>query len=79
MLSVESFGPGGDGAQTAEASRVLIRDAFGNPICLAVSWEEDGEPKTIVAHLLDDDFEDLLRTFGVDRVAVVRRVYASGG
>lgn len=76
MLTIESFAPGGEGAGLIEASRVLIRDSLGNPVCLAVSWVDGDRPQTIVAHLLDDDFEMLLQTFGVDRVVVLNRLDA---
>lgn len=74
MLSVEAFSPGGRESTNTTASRVLIRDHMGNPICLAVSWDEGGKPKTLVAHHGDDDFDSLLQTMGVDKVVVMNRI-----
>ena len=79
MLTVESFGPGGVDSQVVPATRVLVRDGNGNPVCLAVTWSDGpGGEKTIVAHADDDDFNDLLATFGVGRVTVAKRITVPG-
>lgn len=66
-LRVECFGRGGRSAASLEATRVLVSDAHGNPVLLAVEYEPG---KYLAAHLLDDDFEDLLATFGLKPSAV---------
>ena len=75
MLTIESFGPGGTGASIIHATRVLIKDGLGNPVCLAVSWEDGGKPKTLVAHQGDEDFDDLLLTFGTERVVIMNHIH----
>lgn len=79
MLTVESFQPSGRDPSVTQASRVLIKDEFGNPICLAVSWIEGTKPAYIVAHCGDDDFEQMLSTFGVDKVIVLNRAHVGPG
>jgi len=71
MLRVESFGQAGAGAAVVDATRVLIRDGHGNPICVAVSWSDGPVQQTLVAHIGDEEFDDLLATFGTKRARVV--------
>lgn len=68
MITVEAFGPGGAAPVVAAASRVLVRDAHGNPLAVVV---EHAPGQYLVAHHGDPDFDLLLGTLGA-RAAVVR-------
>jgi len=63
--------------QVLEASRVLVRDRFGNPIALVV---EDGEYTHIfrkdgnTVRVGDPEFEQILQLFGINRAIVVDSV-----
>lgn len=67
MLVVESYSPGGKDPDTRSASRVLIMDAFGNPLVLAAM---QGTNLCLVAHHGDDDWERLLAQFNIKPAAV---------
>lgn len=72
MITIEAFSPDGKNPIVMEASRVLIKTANGNPICLVVTWGD----KNQYLHTAegDDDFDGMLRTFGVDSAVVLKRV-----
>lgn len=53
------------------ATRVLITDDQGTPLCLCVQW---GPRHTRVFRVGDPDFNDQLKMHGVTRTAVVSRV-----
>jgi hypothetical protein len=53
------------------ASRVLISDEFGNPVCFVVQFA----PGHIVAcHAGDPNFEDQLHMHGFDQTVIVKRL-----
>lgn len=70
-MIVETFAEGGRGAASVEATRVVIRDAHGNPIMVAV---EHGPGQIFCAHSADEDFEPLLAALGVRAATVVRQI-----
>ena len=54
-------------AQVIEATRVVVEDAKGNPIMIALEYE----PGMIIAsHAGDADFNNLMRNLGIDKVVV---------
>jgi hypothetical protein len=70
-LTVESFAAEGAHPLKAEATRVLVRDAAGNPVCLVVEYTPGA---VFCVHIDDDEFEDTLRRFGLEAPRVRRRV-----
>ena len=74
MLIIEAFGENGTTPITAKVTRVLVKDEHGNPVCLAVAFDEN---QILAAHHLDDDFEALLQTFGTYQFTVRNRIDTS--
>jgi len=72
MITIEAFAPGGKDAVVMEASRVLLKTANGNPICLVVTWGDKGQ--YLHADQDDKDFDAVLQTFGVDAAVVLKKV-----
>lgn len=59
--------------QSLEATRVLVRDKYGNPLVFVI---EDGEMvnfKTID----DPDFQQALKDFGINRTIIVKQLDVS--
>lgn len=75
MLTVEAYGPGGSAPMRTEATRVLVKDQYGNPLAVVVVY---GDNQILVAHQNDDDFDILLSTFGVESAVVLKRLDVSG-
>lgn len=73
-FTVESFDAGGKNPTTTPATRALIRDKAGNPLCLVVEYSGG----YLVSDVDDDDFPELLKTFGVSAPVVRRRLHAGG-
>jgi hypothetical protein len=72
MITIEAFSPGGKDPIVMEASRVLIKTANGNPLCLVVTWGDKGQ--YLHADYEDKDFDAMLQTFGVDAAVVLKKV-----
>jgi len=75
MLTVEAFETSGKNPRTFSASRVLIRDGVGNPVCVVVVYVDGERPVTLVAHLGDDDFDTILQTFGTPNTVVLNHIH----
>ena len=71
MLTVESFGPGGRDAVSYQATRVVIKDASGNPLVAAVLYDAD---QYLVVTCEDETFDAVLRTMGMTAARVSRRL-----
>lgn len=69
-MRVTTFAAGGAGAAEFESTTLVVRDANGNPIAIAVEVENG---QTFVAHIGDDEFESLLSAFGVRASQVLSR------
>lgn len=72
MITIEAFSPGGKDPIVMEASRVLIKTANGNPLCLVVTWGDKGQ--YLHTDYEDKDFDAMLQTFGVDAAVVLKKV-----
>lgn len=59
--------------QVVEATRVLVRDAYGNPV--AVVLEVSGPPQCVFVtrSIADADFKQWLKLFGVSDTVVLER------
>jgi len=71
MMKIEFFDTGGRSAGTIDASRVLIRDAHGNPVAFAVQYLNEGVSCVLAATADDPRFAQLLATIGVE-ASVIR-------
>jgi hypothetical protein len=69
-MTVEVFGPGGAGAASVEATRVVVKDQHGNPLAVVVEHETD---QYWCAHQDDPDFETVLEVLGIKAANVLRR------
>jgi CTP:molybdopterin cytidylyltransferase MocA len=69
-VKVELYEAGGKNARVVDATRVLVRNAQGTPVALVAEWGA----AVLAAHADDPDFQQLLTTFGADRVVVRNRV-----
>lgn len=69
-LTVELFDGAGRQVQVLSATRVMIKDARGTPVALAVVFAEAGKPAYYVTRVGDPDFNDTLQALGVDAVTV---------
>lgn len=69
-MIVETFAAGGRTPSSVTGTRLVVRDAHGNPIMVAV---EHGPNEIICAHLADPDFDTLLAALGVEASVVLRR------
>lgn len=62
-MIVQLYGPGGQGAQTIEASRVVVLDDNGIPLVFAATYGREGQ--SVAASLQDPNFEALIATLGL--------------
>ena len=74
-MAVESYAAGGKQPSVVEATRVLVRDAHGNPILVAVEYEPN---VFLCAHQGDADFDQILGTLGVEAAVVLKHLRVGG-
>jgi hypothetical protein len=72
MLTIEAYAPGGKDAVVLQASRLVVKTAHGNPICLVVNWGSQNQ--YIHADQQDSDFDTLLKTFGVESATILKTI-----
>lgn len=73
MIRIEAYAPGGKDPVAMDVSRLVVTTDQGNPICLVVTWGDDGG-RYIHASQEDDDFDALLKTFGMESATVLKKI-----
>lgn len=72
MILIEAYAPGGKDPVNMEVSRLVVKTEHGNPICLVVTWGDNGQ--YLHADQNDDDFDMCLKTFGIESATVLRTI-----
>jgi len=58
--------------QVIEATRLVIEDDLGNPVCVAMQFGPPGQPGGIIIENADaENWNDILRQLGINKTVIV--------